>query len=180
MGFAKILLWIRFLEDISCWLWGKVPNLPVLLGPLTEAHPPGLQSGPGSPGTGATVTHIPAEVGGACEFSEMTDEAAGHPPASQPWGGTEPCPVEPLRPFMFPICSAVMGFFFPVFFFLFPLKCTHAGFGYLSIFSAVASLINSPDGSPLHREEGYPTWAPWHRFLGSWHRNPEADMGDPK
>lgn len=122
MGFAKILLWIRFLEDISCWLWGKVPNLPVLLGPLTEAHPPGLQSGPGSPGTGATVTHIPAKVGGACEFSEMTDEAAGHPPASQPWGGTEPCPVEPLRPFMFPICSAVMGFFFPVFFFFFPLE----------------------------------------------------------
>ena len=32
LGFAKILLWIRFLEDICCWLWGKIPNLPVLWG----------------------------------------------------------------------------------------------------------------------------------------------------
>lgn len=52
------------------------------VGPLTEAHLPGLQSGPSSPGRGATVTHFPAKVGGACEFSEMTDEAARHLPAS--------------------------------------------------------------------------------------------------
>ena len=68
------------------------------------------------------MTHILAKVGGAWEFSEMTDEAARHTPASQPWGSTKPCPVEPLRPFMFLICSAVMGFFFLVLFCFFPLE----------------------------------------------------------
>ena len=98
---------------------GEDPESTSFVGPLTETHLPGLQSGPGSPGRGTTVIHILAKVGGACEFSEMTDEAARHPPASQPWGSTKPCPVEPLRPFMFLICSAVMGFFFTFTFFFF-------------------------------------------------------------
>lgn len=128
------------------------------------------------------MSHIPGQGGGACGFSEVTDEAAG-PPSVQPWGGTEPCPVEAFETFfMFPICSAVMGFFFPgFFFFFFPLKCTHAGFGYLSIFPAVASLINSPDGSPLHREGRVSYMGPMAQISGLLAQgNPEADMGDPK